>query len=166
MKLHGSVDWHLCEEGRIWRVRESDTYPTKRSHVLIYPQSTKYIATQRDPFAAQFDLLRRTLSTKTENVLAICGYSFGDEHINQEIELVLRQPDNKTTVLAFSFDENPTLERWQKSAWGKQLYVISPKGVSVGGEAFEAPRGSKDLNWWTFQGVSQLLANGPEACIK
>jgi hypothetical protein len=91
VKLHGSIDWHLGNDERVWRVREGDLYPNKISRVLIYPQATKYLATQRDPFAAQFDLFRRTLGTDSENVLAICGYSFGDEHINEEIELALQQ---------------------------------------------------------------------------
>lgn len=92
-------------------MRDGDLYPEKSSRVLIYPQSTKYLATQRDPFAAQFDLFRRTLGSNKENVLAICGYSFGDEHINQEIELALRCPENKTTILAFSQKLNSTLEQ-------------------------------------------------------
>ena len=69
-----------------------------------------YLATQRDPFAAQFDLLRRTLCTGVENVLATCGYGFGDEHINQEIELALQHPENKTTILAFVQSLNPTIK--------------------------------------------------------
>jgi hypothetical protein len=91
IKLHGSIDWHLGEDDRVWRVRDGDLYPKKISRVLIYPQSTKYLATQRDPFAAQFDLFRRALGAREENVLATCGYSFGDEHINQEIELALQR---------------------------------------------------------------------------
>ena len=54
IKLHGSIDWHLGEGDRVWRVRDGDLYPNKISRVLIYPQSTKYLETQRDPFAAQF----------------------------------------------------------------------------------------------------------------
>ncbi len=64
IKLHGSIDWHLGEDERVWRVRDGDLYPKKISRVLIYPQSTKYLATQRDPFAAQFDLFRRSLGAE------------------------------------------------------------------------------------------------------
>jgi len=29
IKLHGSIDWHVGEDGRIWRVRDGDIYPKK-----------------------------------------------------------------------------------------------------------------------------------------
>lgn len=166
VKLHGSIDWHLCNEGKIWRIRDGDLYPTKTSRVLIYPQSTKYLATQRDPFAAQFDRLRRSLASYEENVLATCGYSFGDEHINQEIEMSMERQGNKTTILAFSQKLNETLERWRKSSWKKRLYIISEAGLYIGDQGpLAAPINGKTLDWWTFQGVTQMLANGPEASI-
>lgn len=165
IKLHGSIDWHLGEDDRVWRVRDGDRYPKKTSRVLIYPQSTKYLATQRDPFAAQFDLLRRSLGAWEENVLAICGYSFGDEHINQEIELALQRPENKTTILAFASELNPILEKWRKGPWGKRVYVISGEGLYVGVDGPHAsPGAGAKRNWWTFAGVTELLSCGAEAC--
>lgn len=165
IKLHGSIDWHLGEDGRVWRVRDGDLYPKKVSRVLIYPQSTKYLATQRDPFAAQFDLFRRTLGALEENVLAICGYSFGDEHINQEIELVLQRPENKTTILAFAQIINPTLERWRTGSWGKRVYVIAEDGLYVGSDGpFAAPAAGDKRDWWTFAGAAKVLNSGAEAC--
>lgn len=165
IKLHGSIDWHLGEDDRVWRVRDGDLYPKKISRVLIYPQSTKYLATQRDPFAAQFDLFRRALGAREENVLATCGYSFGDEHINQEIELALQRPENKTTILAFSSKLNPILEKWRMSSWGKRVYVISEDGLYVGADgpySTQANPGNRD--WWTFSGVAKILSSGAEVC--
>ncbi len=165
VKLHGSIDWHLGRDERVWRVREGDLYPEKSSRVLIYPQATKYLATQRDPFAAQFDLLRRTLCTGVENVLATCGYSFGDEHINQEIELALQHPENKTTILAFASSLNPTIEKWRTLPWCKRLYVITGDGLYIGAEGpFFPPSDGKKLEWWTFGGVTKILNCGAEAC--
>ena len=164
VKLHGSIDWHLGEDNRVWRVRDGDTYPGSTARVLIYPQSTKYLATQRDPFAAQFDLFRRTLNTCEDNILATCGYSFGDEHINQEIELALGRPENKTTLLAFASDINPILERWKNKSWGKRVYIITKRGLYVGDS--EPPSHaieSNNLNWWTFDGVTKILNDGAEA---
>lgn len=165
IKLHGSIDWHLGEDDRVWRVRDGDLYPKKISRVLIYPQSTKYLATQRDPFAAQFDLLRRALGARDENVLATCGYSFGDEHINQEIELALQRPENKTTVLAFASKVNPILERWRIGPWGKRVYVIAEDGLYVGAKGpFSVPAAGEKRDWWTFSGVTKILNSGAEAC--
>lgn len=166
IKLHGSIDWYLGDDDRVWRVRDGDLYPSTSSRVLIYPQATKYLATQRDPFAAQFDLFRRTLSSGAENVLAICGYSFGDEHINKEIELALQQPGNKTTILAFSKDLNAVLQRWRKSSWGKRLYAITEKGLYIGTEgAFFPPDKDEKRDWWKFEGVTRILNSGAEACV-
>lgn len=165
IKLHGSIDWHLGEDNRVWRVRDGDLYPKKVSRVLIYPQSTKYLATQRDPFAAQFDLFRRALGARDENVLATCGYSFGDEHINQEIELALQRPENKTTILAFAMKINPILERWRTGPWGKRVYVIAEDGLYVGADGpFLAPAVGENRDWWTFGGVTKMLNSGAEAC--
>lgn len=167
IKLHGSIDWHLGVDDRVWRVRDGDLYPEKSSRVLIYPQSTKYLATQRDPFAAQFDLFRRTLGSSNENVLVICGYSFGDEHINQEIELALKQPANKTTILAFSPALNSTLERWRMTSWSKRLYIITGNGLYIGAQGpFCSPVSRQVQDWWKFEGVAKILCNGAEACRK
>lgn len=158
IKLHGSIDWHLGEDDRVWRVRDGDLYPKKISRVLIYPQSTKYLATQRDPFAGQFDLFRRSLGAREENVLATCGYSFGDEHINQEIELALQRPENKTTVLAFVQKLNPTLEKWRMEPWGKRVYVITEDGLYVGADGPHAPPTvPAKRDWWMFAGVTKML---------
>lgn len=167
VKLHGSIDWHLTSDNRVLRVRDGDLYPEHYSRVLIYPQSTKYLATQRDPFAAQFDLFRRALGTREENVLATCGYSFGDEHINQEIELAMQRPENKTTLLAFTSDSNELLENWRNSSWGKRVYVISKKGICVGPEGISAePEEGVERDWWRFDGVTKLLSGGAESCLE
>lgn len=164
IKLHGSIDWHLGEDDRVWRVRDGDLYPKKVSRVLIYPQSSKYLATQRDPFAAQFDLFRKTLGAREENVLATCGYSFSDEHINQEIELALQRPENKTTLIAFSPKLNPILEKWRSGTWGKRVYVITEDGMYVGSNGPHTPPvGGEKRHWWTFSGVTKMLNSGAEA---
>lgn len=165
IKLHGSIDWHLGEDDRVWRVRDGDLYPEQVSRVLIYPQATKYLATQRDPFASQFDVFRRFMGS-VENVFITCGYSFGDEHINQEIELALRHPDNRTTVLAFVKELNPTLHKWRALPWAKRLYIMAEDGIYVGEEGpFFTPPDGKKLNWWTFEGITNILSNGAEASL-
>lgn len=167
IKLHGSIDWQLDEYGRVLRVRDGDLYPDKSSRVLIYPQATKYLATQRDPFAAQFDLFRRTLGSARENVLAVCGYSFGDDHINDEIDLALRHPDNRTTILAFTKNINPVLKEWGSSVWAKRLYMITSQGLYIGDKGpFSPPPSDKTWDWWTFNGVTRILNSGAEACLE
>jgi hypothetical protein len=169
IKLHGSIDWHLGDDGKVWRVRDRDLYPERAGRVLIYPQATKYVATQRDPFSAQFDVFRRALCNGSDNVLGICGYSFGDDHINQEIEFALSSPTSKTTVLAFCGEFNaipPVLDAWRQSRWGKRVYIMTQRGLYVGptGPLHGRTDGST-LNWWTFGGVTAVLQNGAEGAV-
>lgn len=168
IKLHGSIDWHLGSDGKVWRVRDGDAYPTSTARVLIHPQSTKYVATQRDPFAAQFDLFRRALTAPSDNVLAVCGYSFGDDHINQEIELALERPENKTTLIAFCQEGAgmaDCLSRWRMGPWGKKIFIATEKGLYAGSEGplHPSPSGG-EREWWTFGGVTHLLRNGAGGC--
>lgn len=169
VKLHGSIDWHLGEQdGRVWRVRVGDRYPLNGPRVLIHPQSTKYLAAQRDPFAAQFDLFRRVLAGNNDNVLAVCGYSFGDDHINEEIELAMSRQSSKTTLLAFAREDDvggkpqmpAALDRWRKEQWGKRIYVATQRGLYVGPDGPHFADASKTLDWWTFKGVTQVLRDG------
>lgn len=165
VKLHGSIDWFLSEDGTVLRVRDSDAYPPKGGRVLIYPQATKYVATQRDPFASQFSIFRQALSTG-ENVLAICGYSFGDDHVNQEIELALSSIENKTTLVAFCFEGDglpAIIQSWLASDWGKRVYVLTERGLYAGeqGPLFPA-KGEGNRNWWKFDGMTSFLESGKE----
>ncbi len=165
-KLHGSIDWYRPGDGsaNLLRVRHGDTYPRAGGSVMIYPQATKYLNTQRDPFAEIFQRFRQRLSSGIDHVLLICGYSFGDEHINAEIEIAMASARSQLTVVAFSDepgDELPiTLRKWMQKPWSQRLFVASPKGIYQGqiGPAFPVDGGRRD--WWTFDGVATLLARG------
>ncbi|MCX7127781.1 SIR2 family protein [Aeromonas sp.] len=162
IKMHGSIDWYLCDRGYVWRVRENDQYPETTRRVLIYPQATKYIATQQDPFSTQFDLFRKSLNSQNSNILAVCGYSFGDDHINNEIEFALSKADNRTVLIAFleCKDHIPAcLEKWRNSNFGKRVIIASTHGMFVGNKG-PLKRKKSDDYWWTFKGVSSILKYG------
>ncbi|HBS5952148.1 TPA: SIR2 family protein [Klebsiella variicola] len=163
IKMHGSIDWFQNDDGSLWRVRDRDTYPIKNNRVLIYPQSTKYIATQKDPFSAQFDLLRKSLNSLSYHVLIVCGYSFGDEHINQEINLSLSNPNNKTVLLAFCEEVDnkipEVLDVWRCSDWGERVYVATQNGLYVGSKSPIKRKDEYD-DWWTFSGMTKVLKEG------
>ena len=164
IKLHGSIDWFLCENGHVWRIRDNDSYPKTERRVLIYPQATKYVATQQDPFSTQFDLFRKTLNSENSNVLSVCGYSFGDDHINNEIEFALSKENNKTVLIAFleCRDDIPEcLERWRKAHYGQRVIVASLQGLYVGDKG-PMKRKEGDDFWWTFSGMTSILKNGCE----
>ena len=172
LKLHGSVDWLRSESGTLLRSRYGTKYLSNLSDTLIYPQATKYVETQKDPFANIFNNFRKRLGKPDGHILATIGYSFGDEHINQEIEHALSQSNNKTNIIAFSREVSAaagttqlplTLERWRNdSAYGSRIYVASDKALYCGSQKFEPPAGSP-LNWWNFAGLTRFLETGSYA---
>ena len=178
-KLHGSIDWVSGDDDSVMRLRSASLQELDgvNQRLLIYPQATKYQVTQRDPFASLFSELRQALNVSTPSVLIICGYSFGDEHINEEIERALRQGTNTLTVLAFCFqwaeegklDENqglpPTLANWLKNegSWTKRILVAGRHGYYRGSLNNLLPEAVKNpLSWWSFDGLTDFLNRGPE----
>ena len=95
---------------------------------------------------------------------AFCGYSFGDDHINNEIEFALSKEENKTVLIAFleCRDEIPDcLEKWRNSSYGQRVMIASLKGLYVADRGpFSRTEG--DDFWWTFKGATSVLKNGCE----
>ncbi|MCE7044660.1 SIR2 family protein [Dyadobacter sp. CY312] len=166
-KLHGSIDWCINADGRLIRTRYGTKYLPSPDNIMIYPQATKYVETQKDPFSYLFSGLRNALNSKDDHILVTCGYSFGDEHINAEIEGMLSSPSNKTIVIAFSEEApdasngtivNPTIDRWLKNvSFGERVRVIGKKGVYHKSINVIPPDDGKDIYWWTFTGLTDFL---------
>ncbi len=78
-KLHGSVNWKVMGKS-VSRVTKDET----GSPELIYPSKLKYDQSRKMPFLAMSDRLSGFL-LKPHATLIVCGYSFGDEHINDTI---------------------------------------------------------------------------------
>lgn len=167
-KLHGSVDWHHDSTHGLVRARYGTQYLSNAADIMIYPQATKYVETQKDPFAALFAGLRSAITTGDQNVLVTCGYSFGDEHINSEIEHCLIDRTNKTTVVAFT-DERPTdgviinktLDRWlQHEQIGERVFVAGKNGLYNNSLTPSSPEDGKQFEWWMFSGLIKFLESG------
>ncbi len=174
VKLHGSIDWHAEANGSVIRCREGCGYPERAGNVLIYPQATKYVATQRDPFASLFERLRNVLRSPSPMVFAICGYSFGDEHVDLQIEEAMDRPDCKTVLIAFvqeiEADSNHTLPRrldeWLKTkTWANRIFVLTDRGLYHGSTSNLSQTVEK-YDWWTFEGVTRFLGDGPQQSVE
>ena len=167
-KLHGSVDWHRDSVYGLIRARYGTKYLSDAADIMIYPQATKYVETQKDPFAALFAGLRSTLRTVSQNVLITCGYSFGDEHINSEIEYCLEEIENKTTVVVFIEEKpteniivNRTLDRWlQHDRFGERVFVAGKNGLYNNSIRPLLPDNVTELDWWTFSGLINFIDSG------
>lgn len=91
-KLHGSVNWKAMSGG-VYRVSKG----IAGSPELIYPSKLKYDQSRKMPFLAMSDRLTNFL-LKPHAVLFVCGYSFGDEHINNTIINALKVNQSANVV--------------------------------------------------------------------
>ena len=161
LKLHGSINW--CEfSGETLPRRIGNKFgsnPAGTERVLIWPASTKYRETQKDPYAQLADRARQVLKPPVSKdlVLIICGYSFGDTHINSEIDRALRESEGQLAVIVFTYDTVPTglLKAWNEDPFIKDQVLIYARGGFFHGSN-HAPA-TVDLPWWKFENVTRLL---------
>lgn len=84
-KIHGSINWQRVQAGdgfRIWRAEGGGAE-------VIHPSHLKYDQSRKMPYLAMMDRLRAFLRSPSA-VLLTCGYSFGDQHLNDVIAQGLR----------------------------------------------------------------------------
>lgn len=159
-KIHGSIDWCLLQDDSLpRRIRSGIKTESERNHVLIYPAATKYQEAQRDPFAQMLHHMRQSLcpSEGREMVLAICGYNFGDSHIDLEIENALYQSEGRLTLAAFVETNEPErkLRKWlDNPAISEQIRVYANKGFFHGAKEFKR---DEEIPWWKFEILARLL---------
>jgi len=171
-KLHGSIDWYSANQ-TILRCRDNSQYPSREGNLLIYPQATKYAATRDDPFSVIFDHFRYEIESNT--VLCVCGYSFGDEHINLIIERAMNKNQNETILLLFAKEimyENgetniPDRIRSWLSEWKKRVFVLTDRGFYNRNQinlCESVPDNPYD--WWKFQGMPALFHGGLQRMLE
>jgi hypothetical protein len=77
-KIHGSLGWNEKTDGKVCK-GNVDT-----DKLLIYPSLLKYSQSQKTPYFSFLNRLKNFL-VEEDGVLITCGYSFGDQHINDFI---------------------------------------------------------------------------------
>lgn len=159
-KIHGSIDW--CQlNGEILprRVRPNIASTESIKKVMIWPDATKYRETQRDPYAQIISFMRQTLRPpqSCEVVLTVCGYRFGDAHINIELDRALRESEQRLTIIAFTEENEPKgqLKEWiEDPAVNMQIQIYANGGFYHGGNIIKS---SEHLLWWKFENLTRLL---------
>ena len=87
----------------------------------------------------------------------ICGYSFGDRHINLEVDRALRESDGNLTIAVFTDMNNPSglLQKWRENSVVRdQVLVFSNRGFFCGDEEHIS---EDDLPWWKFENLTRIL---------
>jgi hypothetical protein len=90
-------------------------------------------------------------------VLIVCGYRFGDSHINLEIDRALRESTGRLTVVVFTSDDEPIgqLKLWKEdTSVHEQVLIYSNRGFFHGDHSVTS---TKDLLWWKFENFTRLL---------
>jgi SIR2-like domain len=156
LKLHGSINWsQFANETLPRRVPKSiNDAVVKDQRIVIWPASTKYRETQLDPYAQLSTHARDVLRPKdgSQRVLAICGYKFGDSHINIELDRALRESRDLTMVVFWSDETlDATLKKWHDDvAVREQVLIYGKRGFWHGNTVNGA---TADLPWWKFENL-------------
>lgn len=146
-KLHGSVSWVQEVKGGVTdivRVGMDGAVPPA-AVLAIYPSMQKYEESRRMPFVALADRLRRSLALP-ETLVLTCGYSFGDQHINELLFDSARFYARSEVVTLFRNDIPKEV-----AAQAKQLPNLCALGGTkaiVGGEEAEWGPSSEITSYW------------------
>lgn len=163
-KLHGSINWaeHPSSTTPLRIASHLKCSQGQASKIMIWPASTKYRETQLDPYANLMHRARNVLNPKNgdQRVLLITGYSFGDAHINLEIDRGLRSSNGNLTVIVFTSDDTPkgVLKNWHEDhAINEQVLIFADKGFF---HAEHKAVTTHSIGWWKFENLAQILEGG------
>jgi len=137
-KLHGSLGWD--QNGRKEIIRTSG----KTGTAMIYPSFLKYDHSKKQPYLSYMDRLSQFLRQE-DSVLFICGYSFGDEHIN-EIILTSLSRSRSSHVFVLKYGELKKEDSLSQdiSQLNSKISVYANKTGVIGGKFGEWKNFSKE----------------------
>lgn len=126
-KVHGSLGWRLDPQTKkIIRDRGED------NEIMVYPSLLKYDDSRKQPYVSYIDRLS-TFLREDDSVLVVCGYSFGDQHLNDTIMNALsRSRTSQVFVLNYSNILNSD-EVVQLSNREPNLTIFAPNAAVIGG---------------------------------
>jgi hypothetical protein len=87
----------------------------------------------------------------------VCGYAFGDVHINGEMDRALRESAGDLTIVVFTSENEPTgqMQTWAEDAHIRDQVLIFANRGFFHGDVEE--RSGTDLVWWKFENITRLL---------
>jgi hypothetical protein len=141
-KLHGSLSWR--EEGeqvyelQAWlahqRIQDFLDNSTKTElGLMVMPRAAKYMQTVGYMLGELFRRFSEFLS-RPQAALVVCGYGFGDEHINRLLRSGLLNPTLQLVIYFPEFNGDPT-DSTLPDSLRKLLSLRNPRVTIVGGGA-------------------------------
>lgn len=144
-KLHGSLTWKQ-ENGQVFEVsaplahqRIVDFMAERDGEdlgLMVMPRAAKYMDTIGYVLGELFRRFAEFMS-KPQSCLILCGYGFGDEHINRLIRSALLNPTLQLVIYSSGFNGDPTSQSLPP-ALRKLLSLKNPRITVVGGGSAHA----------------------------
>lgn len=125
-KVHGSLGWRFDEkQNRI--VREKG-----KGSLMVFPSLLKYDDSRKQPYVSFIDRLAAFLK-EDDSFLIICGYGFGDQHLNDTIIHALSRT-RSSAVYAFlhgdAAEDHPAVKL---AKYEPRLTVMAKNSAVIGG---------------------------------
>lgn len=139
-KLHGSLTWRE-ERGEVFEIPASLAHQRIKAFLgdpegsglglMVMPRAAKYMDTVGYVLGELFRRFAEFMS-KPQTCLILCGYGFGDEHINRLIRSALLNPTLQLVIYSSGFNGDPAAAELP-SALRKLLSLNNPRVTVVGG---------------------------------
>ena len=144
-KLHGSLTWKQ-EGGQVFEVsapiahQRIEAFMDERDGsdlgLMVMPRAAKYMDTIGYVLGELFRRFAEFMS-KPQSCLILCGYGFGDEHINRLIRSALLNPTLQLVIYSSGFNGDPT-DQCLPPALRRLLSLKNPRITVVGGGSTHA----------------------------
>jgi hypothetical protein len=141
-KLHGSLSWREDAE-QVYEVQAPlagqqiqeflDDYGKTELGLMVMPRAAKYMQTVGYVLGELFRRFSEFLS-RPQTSLVVCGYGFGDEHINRLLRSALLNPTLQLVVYFPGFTGNAVAAALP-DALKKLLSLKNPRVTVIGGGA-------------------------------
>lgn len=146
MKLHGSLDWWKCDDS-IYSTENRNYLSTPSQRAMVLPRKKKMTETLDSPYNDIFRYSERILGSQCKYLVS-CGYSFGDEHINDTL-LLPKLQESKIKLTAFVKDEPQCFEKFKSH---NSFFYGSETSIKKGNQVE-----SSGTELWQFEKLVDLL---------
>lgn len=101
VKLHGSISW-VEESSKFYERHPAALGPDAR-RVMVLPRRKKVMDTMTPPYDTLFSQTNKVLGSECKYLVS-CGFSYSDEHLNQQLLLPVMQA-NRCRLFALTQEE-------------------------------------------------------------
>lgn len=142
-KLHGSLTWSQNPNGHFYEAQATESWKgienfmhssTDDLPFTVAPSAAKYMQTVGFLYG---EMMRRfaEFTGRSQTVLFVSGYSFGDEHINRLLRSALLNPTLQLVIYVFDLKEEGDIDKLPKPI--KDLIGTRSSRITIIGGSFK-----------------------------